>query len=83
VGNYLQSRKCGVHGSNLGRVFQLIIHFLIPTVTVLLEYFDPVNHTCLVLHYNLIAALPLAFQIPKGTATIISKSLHQISSHSR
>ena len=46
---------------------------IFPTkVTFLLEYFDPVNYTCLVL---VLYVLPLAFHLPKDTATMIT-NLH-------
>ena len=43
-------------------------------VTALLEYFNPVNYTCLVLYYDLKAAQPLAFKLPEGTAVMTSQS---------
>ena len=51
--------------------------FLYPIVTVLLGYFDQTS-----LVYNFVAVLPFAFQLPKGTATIINLPPHQISSDS-
>jgi len=48
------------------------MHFLYLVVTVPLEYFDPMNYTR---YYNLMAALPLAFNLPKGTAMMI-RHLH-------
>ena len=45
--------------------------FFTPTVTVLLEYLDPVIHTYFFLLYNSVAEILLAFKLPKGTSTII------------
>ena len=56
---------------SLSTFYALILY---PTVTVLLEYFIPVNYICL--FYNLVAALLLALQLPKETAVMISQYPH-------
>ena len=71
-----------VPGSNTGKVFlTFFVHLFYPMVTALLRYLDPtILHLFVFLLYNFVAVTLLLFKLSKGTATMISLSIHYFSS---